>query len=302
MLVFSKTRAINKVLTLIEPLISTFKVAQVFLIWGDIMISRNFKMVAAAAAIGLSSFTAASAATVDTLLSLVIDVSGSIDSNEYALQSQGYINAFNDAGIRNAIFDTSGGAQGAIAVNVVQFGSSAHQSLGFAVINDNASADAFVTALTNMSRAESGSTNVAAGMNLATSSISTWLGTAGNSADRVVMDVSGDGAQNTGCGGNCTTTLQNARDGAVTAGVDAINAIAIQSAGLQAYFDTNVVTGTNSFSVFASGFDTFDDAIKTKLKTEITGGPLTPVPVPMSAFLLLTGLGGFGVMRRRKKS
>ncbi|SMD04672.1 DUF1194 domain-containing protein [Primorskyibacter flagellatus] len=265
------------------------------------MIAKNLRTAVSAVVIGLSSVASANAATVDTLLSLVIDVSGSIDSTEYNLQSQGYIDAFNDVAIRNAIFDTSNGEQGAIAVNVIQFGSNAHQSIGFSLIEDAASADAFVAALNSMGRAESGSTNVAAGVNLATSSITSWLGTAGNSTGRVVVDVSGDGAQNTSCGGNCDATLQSARDTAIGAGVDTINAIAIQSAGLQSYFDTNIVAGSNSFSLFASDFDTFGTSIRTKLLSEIDG-TVPAVPLPMPAFLLLAGFGGLGLMRRRRKN
>ncbi|SDJ06579.1 DUF1194 domain-containing protein [Lutimaribacter saemankumensis] len=254
------------------------------------MFIRN-SILAFSLATGITAATSAQAATVDTLLSLVIDVSGSIDANEYNLQMQGYINAFKDTDIQNSIVDKSNGREGAIAVNVVQFGSTAAEMLAFTVLDTIQAVSDFADSIAGITRKESGLTNIADGVNVASSTISTWLNDPNNSAGRVVMDVSGDGTANTG--GSVTT----ARDAALAGDVDVINAIAIQSTSLQSYFDNNLVGGTGSFSLFASDFDTFDDAIKRKLKTEITGGQ---IPLPAGAWLMLTGIAGLGVARRRK--
>lgn len=255
----------------------------------------------AAAVIGVAGIVgSAHAATVDTVLSLVIDVSGSIDTNEYQLQMNGYANAFLDAGIQSSILDTDGGnREGKLAVNVVQFGSFSSEVVAFTILDSVTDISTFAGVLQGLGRTEGGSTNIAAGINTGASTIAAWLGTAGNAATRSVIDVSGDGSQNV----PPTNQVLTARDNACAAG-NVVNGITIGGgSGLQTYFQNNVQCGTGSFTVAASGFDTFEGAIKTKLRAEITGTPPT-VPLPASAVLLLAGLGGFAAFKRKpsKKS
>lgn len=257
---------------------------------------KTFKNGLAAAAIALAGMTgAAQAATVDTVLSLVIDVSGSINTTEYNQQMDGYAAAFRDATIQAGILDTGGGDLGKIAVNVVQFGTRAAEQVAFTILDSIASIDAFADTLDTLARASLGaSTCIACGIDVGKSTISTWL--AGNTASRGVIDVSGDGGENV----RTIAQLKAARDAACgTAGIDAVNGITIGGgASLLAHYNDNVICGSGSFAIGATGFSTFESAIKTKLNAEITG--TSPVPVPASALFMFTAMGAAFVARRRK--
>ncbi len=256
------------------------------------MSATNLKQVFAAAIIAVAgTASTAYAATVDTVLSLVIDVSGSISTAEYNLQMDGYANAFRDATIQAGILDTGNGDLGAIAVNVVQFSTSAVQTLAFQVLNSVGAINTFADTLDTMARSSNGSTNVGAGIQLGASSIANWL-LAGNAATRRVIDVSGDGTQNS------TPPVASTASAAACAAGNVVNGITIGGgASLQTWYTNNVQCGTGSFTLSANSFEDFDNAIKTKLKAEITGEPPT-IPLPASAVLLLAGLGGFAAFKR----
>ncbi|GIT85131.1 DUF1194 domain-containing protein [Roseobacter sp. OBYS 0001] len=260
---------------------------------------NNINKSIAAAVIAVAGMGSAShAATVDTVLSLVIDVSGSISPGEYNLQMDGYANAFRNGSVQTGILDMSNiGDTGSIAVNVVQFGTSAVEALGFRILDSFAAIDAFANELDNLGRnnGSGSSTNIADGISLGTSTITSWLGTAGNAAARAVIDVSGDGTQNVN-----GFSVTGARDAACNGGIDAVNGVTIgSSSSLPTYFADNVQCGTDSFTLAAIDFNTFENVVTTKLRAEITG--VNPVPVPASALLLLTGIGGVAALKRRKK-
>jgi hypothetical protein len=221
------------------------------------------------------------AKSVDLELSLLVDVSGSVDANEFNLQRQGYVNAFNSPALWNAV---SQGAIGSIAVNLVYWSTGAVQSVGWTEINSQATSQAFATAIAAAVRPFSGSTGPGTAINFAVPLFNnSFEGT------RKVIDVSGDGAENVGA------DTSNARDAAILAGIDAVNGLPILGeSGLLAWYTANIKS-TNGFVIAVNSFDDFGAAIDQKLVKEIIG---TPEPLT----LLLLGLGLVGVAGLRRKS
>lgn len=243
---------------------------------------------AVAFAVGIGGAQPALAVPVALELSLVIDVSGSVSDAEYELQRTGYANAFRDPGIQSQIASLA--ASGGVAVNVIQFATSATQAIDWTLLTTAASINAFADSLGVMARVLTGSTAIANAISLATEAITLnqYTGT------RMVIDLSGDGVENTiaGCNSVTCSAVQSARDAAALEGI-VINGLPIGNASLQQYFQNNVVTATG-FVQPAASFDDFGRAVAIKIGREIT-----PVPEPASLALLgLAALAGWTLRLR----
>jgi outer membrane autotransporter protein len=206
-----------------------------------------------------ASVATAQTTPVDVELSLGIDVSGSVSETEFDLMRDGYTNAFNNAAVLNAI---QSGPIGGIAVNVIFFESNAFvgSGLDFALVNDAASRDAFVTAFDAIAnKPDSGGTAPSTAINLGISEINSNA----FSGARKVIDISGDGT-------GSDPATETARDNAASNGIT-INGIAIESESVRQWFEDHMITGSGSFASFADSFEDFEQAILDKLLIEITG-------------------------------
>ena len=154
------------------------------------------------------------------------------------------------------------------------------QVVDWTLIKDEASAEAFAAAIDAAPRQLfGGGTSISGAIDysrlLLTQSPFTGA--------RQVIDISGDGANNSG------RSVTQARDEAVRAGVG-INGLPILSLEpyLDKYYFDNVIGGPGAFMIPAANYETFAEAILKKLITEIAANG-EPAPVDMASV-------GFGPM------
>mgnify|MGYP000179443516 CR=1 FL=1 len=224
---------------------------------------------------------------VDLELVLAVDVSLSIDAGEARLQREGYVAAFRDPQVLQAI---RSGILGRIAVTYFEWANSAHTQLvvGWTLIDSDASAAAFSAALAERRPGPAHYTSISGAIDYG----ATLFADNGFEGTRQVIDVSGDGPNNWG------DLVTHARDRAVAQGLT-INGLPILDDGpgpfgrynipnLDLYFRDCVIGGPAAFIVVAENFDAFASAIRRKLILEIAGlAPSAAPPAPVLASLHL---------------
>lgn len=207
---------------------------------------------------------------VDLELIIAVDISGSVDDDEAYLQRQGYIKAFRDPKVIEAI---QRGFHGAIAVTFFEWAGAHHQLtlVDWSYINSPQSANNFADALAfepvmvNVWTSISGA--ISAGIN--SFDRSPFKG------KRKVIDISGDGANNDG------PPVVLARERAIKAGIT-INGLPIvndkpsrygrrQIPNLDYYYIDCVIGGPGAFIIVANGFEDYARAVRRKLILEIAG-------------------------------
>ncbi len=205
---------------------------------------------------------------VDLELALAIDVSGSVDSEEAALQRDGYLKALIDPQVLRAI---AGGERKKIAVTYFEWASFNYQRLvvDWMVISDQVSAEVFVKTLAAAPISTERWTSISGAVDFAMKrfAASPYKGS------RRIIDISGDGRNNNG------RDLAEARAEALARGV-IINGLPIVNdrptrwgtppeRDLDIYYRDHVIGGLGSFFIVAEGFQSFANAIRTKLVREI---------------------------------
>src|SRR5580704_2457068 len=203
---------------------------------------------------------ARAAPPVDLVLVLAVDASGSVSQQRFELQKQGYAAAFRDPRVLNAI---RSGATQSIAVTVFQWtGPRLHiQVVPWMLIRDEASSNAVAAAIEAAPRQLfGGGTSISGAIDYAR----LLLAQAPYEPARRVIDVSGDGSNNSG------RPVTLARDEAVGAGVG-VNGLPILTVepDLDRYYRDFVIGGPGAFMVPATSYETFAEAIIKKLINEI---------------------------------
>lgn len=239
-------------------------------------------------------------------LMLSIDVSSSVDTDEYNLQMDGYAAAFRDSEVISAIESLPDG----LAVGVQFWASFPAPAQPWRVIRTAQQSRQFADYLDALNRPSNSTTSIYTwfGNNLTIGGSTNVTGAIAGATDSImtnqyngnskVIDVSGDGKSNSyqlygnsnydSYGGICSGSntcqaVMNIRDIAVSQGIT-INGLPIEpndeSTVITDYFTTHVKGGTNGFVETASGFDDFTRAAVAKIRREIDEAGNRPVANP----------------------
>jgi hypothetical protein len=211
------------------------------------------------------------AAEADLEVILAADVSRSIDDAEFELQRKGYAAALTDPRVLTAIH---GRANGAVAVCFIEWSGEEDQQVvvDWTEIRDEEDAGSVAAAIVAAPRSFMGRTSISAAIDFAMARFAAakWQ------AKRRIIDISGDGTNNSG------RAITEARDQAIAGGVT-INGLAIINdrpnlgysahtqppGGLPLYYRQNVIGGPNAFLIVVEDFNSFADAMANKLAKEI---------------------------------
>ncbi|EIM27425.1 DUF1194 domain-containing protein [Microvirga lotononidis] len=202
---------------------------------------------------------------VDLALVIAVDISFSMDTDEQALQREGFAQAFRSKPVHDAI---RGGMLGRIAVTYVEWAGSPDQKviIPWTVLDNSESLMAFADRISSTPLRRAQRTSISSAIDFSVK----LFDENGLNAARRVIDISGDGPNNQG------RLVIEARDAAVAKGI-IINGLPIMLRqpgyldipDLDIYYRDCVIGGQGAFTVPARERDQFIEAIKTKILLEV---------------------------------
>lgn len=212
--------------------------------------------------------TAAAETPVDLELVLAVDVSGSMDTDEQHVQRAGYVAAITHPDVLGAI---RSGPYGRIALIYVEWAGPSAQAvtIPWSLIEDAASAERFASALAEAPTARIRGTSISGSLMFS----ARLFHNNGYEGFRQVIDISGDGPNNTGF------PVVPARDAVLEQGI-IINGLPLlirpsggygSISNLDIYYEDCVIGGPGSFMIPVRSPDQFAEAIRQKLVLEIAG-------------------------------
>lgn len=221
----------------------------------------------AALAFSVAAGATAADLEVDVELVLAVDMSGSMDAQEHALQRDGYVAALRAPEFWDAV---AKGAWRRVALSYLEWAGPASQVvvMDWTLIDSPDAARDFADALERTPLSRIRGTSISGAIDAARAMFD-GNGYAGFAR---VIDVSGDGANNRG------RPVTEARDAAVAQGL-VINGLPILvrpsalEGDLAQYYADCVIGGAGAFVIPVRSFAEMADAIRRKLVLEIAGGP-----------------------------
>jgi hypothetical protein len=222
---------------------------------------------------------------VEVELCAAIDGSGSISATDFDFEKQGLANAIQDPAVTPH--------DGTVAVAVVQFSSTAQTEVSLTTIDSQATADGIASGINSIGQL-GGSTAIGDAITLCSQTLTRVQSV------KSVIDVSTDGNSNTG------ENPVDAANGAIQAGVDAINALGVGSSivisDLKEFvrpapgYEAPPYAG-DGFYVLVDTFDEYLAAIKEKIRAEIQPPSSVPTMGGLGLGLLAMLLAAFGFRR-----
>jgi hypothetical protein len=222
-----------------------------------------------------------SAIPVDVELVIAVDVSFSMDPEEQALQREGYVQALTSQEFMRALRE---GANGKIAITYFEWAGEFDQKIvmPWRLIEGPESADSVAAEIAAAPYRRASRTSISGGLAFA----KPLFDRSGYRGLRRVIDVSGDGANNSG------PLVVPTRDDVLAAGIT-INGLPIMLKrplrgtmdieNLDVYYEDCVIGGPGAFVVPIHERKQFIEATRTKLVLEISGREPSPRIVPVSA-------------------
>src|SRR5580693_45269 len=215
-----------------------------------------------AVALGMSLGASGGSDRADVALVLAIDVSGSVDDNRFKLQREGIAAALESEEVAAAV---SGGVNQTVEIAIVEWAEEQRILVPWTVLHGRDDLEALAARLRSASRSWVHTLTDPGGGIAAAEHLFAEQPLVGR---RQVIDVSGDGRQNTG-----EVPTVDARDAAVSHGLT-VNGLPIASGdepGIEDWYRVNVVGGPGAFLVVAGGYEAFAAAFRQKLTLEISG-------------------------------
>lgn len=237
----------------------------------QVVLIRAMFVLCLAATTGFPAISKDGPVEVDVELVLAVDISYSMDPEEQRLQREGYINAITSPEFLRAV---SSGAYGKIVIAYTQWASEHDQEviLPWTVIDGAETARAAADRLAEAPYRRARRTSVSGAIDHAMR----MFENNGYNGMRRVIDVSGDGTNNSG------RPVIEARDEAIRQGVT-INGLPLllrpsswgfnDIANLDEYYEDCVIGGVGAFSIPIRERDQFTQATKSKLVQEIAWSP-----------------------------
>ena len=222
-----------------------------------------------------------SAVPVDVELVIAVDVSFSMDPEEQALQREGYVQALTSREFMRGLRE---GANGKIAITYFEWAGEFDQKIvmPWRLIEGPESADSVAAEIAAAPYRRASRTSISGGLAFA----KPLFDHSGYRGLRRVIDVSGDGANNSG------PLVVPTRDDVLAAGIT-INGLPIMLKrplrgtvdieNLDVYYEDCVIGGPGAFVVPIHERKQFIEATRTKLVLEISGREPSPRIVPVSA-------------------
>jgi Protein of unknown function (DUF1194) len=236
---------------------------------------RNLLSVWCLAGLAAATPAFASDVPVDLQLVLAVDVSPSMDVDEQRIQRAGYVAAFRDPTVIQAI---TSGPLSRVAVAYLEWARPGFSvvAVPWSLIANTADADAFAARLAAAPRVSEIGTSISTGLLIA----SGLFASSGFTSPRREIDVSGDGPNNAGFPVNQTRDML-VRNGFVINGLPIMIKLVPADGDipdLDAYYQDCVIGGPGSFVIRVQDASQFEEAIRRKLVQEISG--LTPAVIP----------------------